>query len=77
MPEKTLKSFADHGRIESVLTTDDGPADVTLRRFAESGIDIDTVAAQLQDDGAKSFAKSWKDLIDVISSKVDALKKAS
>jgi transaldolase len=77
MPEKTLKAFADHVKIDSNLTTDDGPAEVTLRQFAESGIDVDTVAAQLQDDGAKSFAKSWKHLIDIISSKVDALKKAS
>ena len=77
MPEKTLKAFADHGKIDSTLTTGDGPADMTIRQFAESGIDIDTVAAQLQDDGTKSFVKSWKDLIDVISSKVGALKKAS
>jgi len=77
MPEKTLKAFADHGKIDSNLTTDDGPAEVTLRQFAESGIDIDTVATQLQQDGTKSFVKSWKDLIDIISSKVDALKKAS
>jgi transaldolase len=76
MPEKTLKAFADHGKIDSTLT-DDGPAEMTIRQFAESGIDIDTVAAQLQDDGAKSFVKSWKDLIDIISSKVGALKKAS
>jgi transaldolase len=77
MPEKTLKAFSDHGTIDSTLTPDDGPAEVTFTQFAASGIDIDTVAAQLQDDGAKSFVKSWKDLIDVISSKVDALKKAS
>ncbi len=77
MPEKTLKAFADHGKIDSLLTTDDRPAVGTFRQFAESGIDIDTMATQLQHDGAKSFVKSWKDLIDVISSKVDALKKAS
>ena len=56
------------------LTTDDGPADVTLRQFAESGIDIDALAAQLQEDGAKSFVKSWENLIDVISSKVQRIK---
>ena len=77
MPEKTLKAFADHGKIDTTLTTDDGPAEVTLRQFAESGIDVDALAAQLQDDGAKSFVKSWNDLIDVISSKVGELKKVS
>ena len=77
MPEKTLKAFADHGQIDTCLTTDDGPGEVTLRQFAESGIGVDALAAQLQEDGAKSFVKSWKNLIDVISSKVGELKKAS
>ena len=76
MPEKTLKAFADHGQIDTRLTTVDGPADVTLRQFAECGIDIDALAAQLQEDGAKSFVKSWENLIDVISWKVGELKKA-
>jgi transaldolase len=77
MPEKTLKAFADHGKVDTTLTTDGGRAEVTLRQFAESGVDIDALATQLQDDGAKSFVKSWKDLIDVISSKCSELKKAS
>ena len=76
MPEKTLKAFADHGQIDTRLTTVDGPADVTLRQFAECGIDIDALAAQLQEDGAKSFVKSWENLIDVISWKVGELEKA-
>ena len=77
MPDKTLKAFADHGKIDTTLTTNDDAADVTFRHLAGSGIDIDALAGQLQDDGAKSFVKSWKDLIDVISSKVGELKKAS
>ncbi|PYX41197.1 MAG: transaldolase [Acidobacteria bacterium] len=76
MPEKTLKAFADHGQIDTRLTTVSGPADVTLRQFAECGIDIDALAAQLQEDGAKSFVKSWENLIDVISWKVGELEKA-
>ena len=76
MPEKTLKAFADHGQIDTSLTTDGDPGDVTLRQFAECGIDIDALAAQLQEDGAKSFVKSWENLIDVISWKVGELEKA-
>ena len=60
----------------SALSPLQSPAEVTLRQFAESGIDVDALAAQLQDDGAKSFVKSWKNLIDVISWKVGELKKA-
>ena len=76
MPEKTLKAFADHGKIDTALTSDGSTAEVTLRKFADSGINIDAVATQLQDDGTKSFVKSWKDLVDLISSKGMQLKKA-
>ena len=46
-------------------------------RFAKAGIDVDALAAQLQDDGAKSFVKSWEDLMNVITAKSATLKKAS
>jgi predicted PhzF superfamily epimerase YddE/YHI9 len=37
MPAKTLKAFADHGKLDTILTTDGGDAEVTLRQFADSG----------------------------------------
>jgi transaldolase len=48
-----------------------------LAEFAKAGIDIDALATQLQEEGAKSFSQSWKDLMSVISSKCDLLRKAS
>jgi hypothetical protein len=48
-----------------------------LAQFAEAGIDLDALAAQLQDEGAKSFVKSWNELMAVIASKSAALAKAS
>ena len=54
------------------------PADAgRLAEFAKEGIDISELANRLQDDGAKSFAKSWNGLMEVIASKSDILKKAS
>jgi transaldolase len=47
-----------------------------LARFAEAGIDVDALAAKLQDDGAKSFVQSWDDLMSVIDSKSATLKRA-
>jgi transaldolase len=35
------------------------------------------VAARLQDEGAKSFVKSWNDLMACIESKSTAIRKAS
>ena len=76
MPEETLKAFADHGKICSTLSAEGGPGEITLRQFAESGIDVDVLATQLQNDGVTSFVKSWKDLMEVISSRCIELEKA-
>ena len=40
-------------------------------------IDIDDLAARLQDEGAKSFVNSWNELMGVIASKSATLAKAS
>jgi transaldolase len=48
-----------------------------LAEFTSNGIDVDALAAQLQDEGAKSFVKSWNELLEVMSSKSSVLKKAS
>jgi transaldolase len=77
MPEGTLKALADHGELGATLRADGGNCEEVLTQFAKAGIDIDTLAAQLQDDGAKSFVQSWNDLMDVIALKSAALKKAS
>ena len=75
MPDTTLKAFADHGKAGTSLPADDGES--TLIQFVKSGVDIDALAAQLQDDGARSFVKSWNELMGVIASKCIELKKAS
>jgi transaldolase len=73
MPEPTLKALADHGEMGAIMAPDGGEAEAVLAQFAKSGIDIDALAAQLQDEGAKSFVKSWNDLMSVIESKCAAL----
>ena len=77
MPEGTLKALADHGELGATLSADGGNCEEVLTQFAKAGIDVDTLAAQLQDDGAKSFVQSWNDLMGVIALKSAALKKAS
>jgi transaldolase len=77
MPEGTLQAFGDHGKLDGTLPADGGDCERVLARFAKAGIDIDALAAQLQDEGAKSFVKSWEDLMGVITAKSAALKMAS
>jgi transaldolase len=76
MPEGTLKAFADHGEAIAVLPADGAGSDEVLARFAQAGVDADALAARLQDDGAKSFVKSWNELMGVIASKSAVLEKA-
>jgi transaldolase len=76
MPEGTLKALAEHGEIGQMLPIDGGNCEATLAEFAKSGIDVGTLAAQLQDEGAKSFVKSWNELLAVIAAKTASLAKA-
>ena len=69
MPEGTLKALAAHTELGELLPADGGNCEEVLAQFAEAGIDVDALAAQLQEEGAKSFVKSWNDLMAVISSK--------
>jgi len=76
MPEGTLNALADHGELGAIMPADGGDCEEVLAQFAKAGIDVDALAGQLQDEGAKSFVKSWNDLLAVIDSKSEALKKA-
>jgi transaldolase len=74
MPESTLMALAEHTSIGPPLPADGGDSEEVLAKFTKAGIDIDALATRLQDEGAKSFVKSWDDLMSVITSKCNALK---
>jgi transaldolase len=74
IPEATLLAFANHGAPGEPLPFDGGDAEKVIAAFAKAGIDDDKLAADLQREGAESFVKSWKDLLDRIRSKHTALK---
>lgn len=77
MPEATLKAFADHGAVGTPMSADGGDCEAVLARFAMAGIDIDALAARLQDEGASAFVKSWNELMTVITSRSAALGRVS
>jgi transaldolase len=76
MPEGTLKALADHGEIGPIMAPDGGDGEKILDKFAKAGTDVDALGAQLQEEGAGSFVKSWNDLLQCIASKSKALKAA-
>ncbi len=73
MPEKTLLAFAQHGSVKGAIPRDGGDAEQVLARFAAAGVDVDALAAKLQVDGARSFVKSWTELMQRIADKGAAL----
>jgi transaldolase len=75
MPEATLLALADHGELGSIMSADGADCKTVLARFSEAGIKLDALAAHLQSEGAKAFVKSWNQLLGVIASKSNALKK--
>ena len=77
MPEGTLKALADHGELSEIMSADGGDCEAVLEQFGKAGVDVDALAAKLQEEGAKSFVDSWKDLMGVIDSKCAAMQKAS
>ena len=77
MPEGTLKALADHGELGSIMSADGGDSEDVLNEFARAGIQVDDLARQLQDDGARAFVKSWNELLAIIDSRSHALKQAA
>lgn len=76
VPEGTLKAFADHGEVGAELRADGGDSERVCAEFRKAGVDIDALAAKLQEEGAASFAASWNELLAVIASRSASLAKA-
>lgn len=77
MPEATLQAVADHGKVDGVIAKDPNDSARTLDDFVKAGVNLSALGAQLQEEGATSFVKSWNDLLNVISSKTAALQQAA
>jgi transaldolase len=77
MPEATLEAFDDHGTLARTVDADPAAASDLLARLAEVGIDLADVSATLEDEGVHSFAKSFDELIQVLTDKAATLGRPS
>ncbi len=77
MPEATLQALADHGKVGALPAKDMNDTARTLDDFVKAGVNLSALGAQLQEEGATSFVKSWNDLLNVISSKTASLQQAA
>jgi transaldolase len=68
MPEATLKALGNQKAIGSILPADGGGCEEVLSQFADAGIHVDGLAAQLQTEGVNAFVRSWEELMSQILS---------
>jgi transaldolase len=73
VPEGTLQAFADHGEVAGFMPVDGGECERVLAEFSHAGIDVEALAARLQDDGAAAFVKSWHGLLAECEAKAAAI----
>jgi transaldolase len=73
MPDNTLQAFDDHGALARTLDADPDADRAVFERLAGFGIDMEEVAATLEDEGVAAFSKSFDELLGTLATKADAL----
>ena len=73
MPEETLLAFGNHGQVDRTMPRDGSDSEQVLVAITRAGVDVEALAKELQDEGAKGFVNSWKDLLSAIDTKSKAL----
>jgi len=63
VPDATLKAFIDHGTAQATLTEGVDEAQAQLAETAKLGIDVETLATRLQEDGLKQFEEAFANLL--------------
>ncbi len=74
MPLNTMKAFADHGRVAPTLVQGLEGAQGVIDDISGLGIDMEDVAARLEEDGVRLFYESFEKLVDCIREKRSALR---
>ncbi len=70
LPPETLNAFKDHGRIiEGAVRDSLDEAAAVLARLRTVGIDLNTIAQKLQQDGVASFTASFDQLMAALDKK--------
>ncbi len=72
LPRKTLDAFRDHGRPSLTLEGGLRAAETALAGLAAAGIDMETVANELEEEGIALFAKAFDNLDAALRDRLDA-----
>jgi transaldolase len=71
MPEKTLRSYADHGRPGTPIQRTYDEAARVIKAVADAGVDLDDVFEVIEDEGIQKFADSWDELTKSVRSELE------
>lgn len=75
MPEKTLLATADHGTVTGdTITPNYDDARLLFAQLAAAGIDFADVTATLETEGVDKFIVSWGELLDTVTTALEAAK---
>ena len=73
MPDNTIDAFMKKGTVARTVDVNPGEAQEVLAAVSALGIDLDDVAAVLEQEGVASFVKSFDELITSLSAKAHSL----
>lgn len=73
LPDATLESFDDHGKLARRVDADLDSAKAVWAALPSVGVNMDDVAAQLEQEGVSSFSASFDELIAALQTKADSL----
>ena len=63
LPDAVLQAFTDHGRATDALSCPAAPAQPILDEVASLGIDLEALAAKLQQDGLAQFEQAFAQML--------------
>jgi transaldolase len=69
LPEATWKAFKEHGTVARTVDRHLDEAHRLLRELGQTGIDLERVGAQLQDEGIAAFARAFDGLVGIVEEK--------
>lgn len=74
MPDNTIEAFVASGTVSRTIDADPVGAQAVLDAATTAGVDLDDVAAVLEEEGVAAFVKSFDELLVSLEAKADRLR---
>jgi transaldolase len=74
LPLNTLDAYRDHGNPANRITEDLDQSEAVLKGLDELGINMESIAEQLEKEGVEKFVQPFDELLETLESKIEAIK---